>query len=78
MLVVEFSHLARIEAPAKPCKNNQESVSADRDDGGGVGGGGGAASGEVALARRKIKDWLVLGGGYHNSKENSNKCWCSR
>jgi len=33
---------------------------------------------QAALARRKIKDWLVLGGGYHNSKENSNKCWCSR
>jgi len=33
---------------------------------------------KAALARRKIKDWLVLGGGYHNSKENSNKCWCSR
>ena len=33
---------------------------------------------KAALARRKIKDWLVLGGSYHNSKENSNKCWCSR
>jgi hypothetical protein len=33
---------------------------------------------KAALARRKIKDWLGFEGGYHNSKENSNKCWCSR
>jgi len=56
LLVVEFCHLARIEAPAKPCKNNQESVSADRDDGGGVGGGGGgAASGEGGFGKEKDK-----------------------